>query len=116
MSSSEVRGTCHMVHLPIYRDGELLGRTYEQTTYPEWAFSAYRTGSSPDGPLPLGAGERAASCQDPMSVTKGLNPLSRTEQAMLDQASAATARLDVEQVLLADGRLAAEVRVENLAS
>src|SRR5262249_52475465 len=37
--------------------------TYEQATYPEWAFSAYRTGASPDGPLPQGAGPLAQSCQ-----------------------------------------------------
>ena len=31
-------------HLPVMRDNEPLGYTYEQTTYPEWAFSAYRSG------------------------------------------------------------------------
>lgn len=190
IASSEVCGTCHTVHLPIFRRGELLGHTYEQTTYPEWAFSAYRTGESPDGPLPLGPGELAASCQDchmpatapdgrpyrskiagiqektsfpatdntlpaadidlperdgfalhtlvglnvflvemfqqfpdvlgmrtqdPMLVTKGVDPLQRTEQAMLDQASAATAKLAVLSTRLADGKLTAEVEVENLA-
>jgi hypothetical protein len=64
VQSSELCGTCHTVHLPIMRRGEIIGRTYEQTTYPEWAFSDYRTGESPDGPLPHGAGSKARSCQD----------------------------------------------------
>ena len=64
VTSSELCGTCHTVHLPVLQDGKQLGHSYEQTTYPEWAFSAYRTGTTPDGPLPLGAGTRAQSCQD----------------------------------------------------
>lgn len=63
IASSELCGTCHTVHLPVMRDGTTLGYTYEQTTYPEWAFSAYRTGTTPDGALPFGAGNRAQSCQ-----------------------------------------------------
>ncbi len=43
---------------------QTIGHVYEQTTYPEWAFSDYRTGTSPDGPLPLGPGPQAQSCQD----------------------------------------------------
>ena len=35
-----------------------IGHFYEQTTYPEWAFSDYRTGATPDGALPLGAGRQ----------------------------------------------------------
>jgi hypothetical protein len=61
--SSEVCGSCHTVHLPVYAGTELVNRTYEQTTYPEWAFSAYRTGSTPQGDLPYGAGAKAQSCQ-----------------------------------------------------
>ncbi len=65
IKSSEVCGSCHTVHLPIFgQGGKLLGRTYEQTTYPEWAMSAYRTGGEVNGaPLPLGAGVLAESCQ-----------------------------------------------------
>jgi mono/diheme cytochrome c family protein len=63
VTSSELCGSCHTVHLPILRQGETLGRTYEQTTYPEWAFSDYRTGETPDGPLPAGQGALAQSCQ-----------------------------------------------------
>ncbi|HUF78955.1 MAG TPA: hypothetical protein VMR44_08570, partial [Thermoanaerobaculia bacterium] len=64
ISSSELCGTCHTVHLPIFDGKKTLGYTYEQTTYPEWAFSAYRTGTLPGGgELPLGAGARAESCQ-----------------------------------------------------
>ena len=59
----EVCGTCHTVHLPILLGGKTIGHTYEQTTYPEWAFSDYRTGETPDGKLPFGAGPRARSCQ-----------------------------------------------------
>jgi hypothetical protein len=61
--SAEVCGSCHTVHLPVLRDGVTLGHIYEQTTYPEWAFSAYRTGTTPDGALPDGAGARAETCQ-----------------------------------------------------
>jgi mono/diheme cytochrome c family protein len=62
--SSEVCGSCHTVHLPILHRGKTIGHTYEQTTYPEWAFSDYRTGTTPDGALPHGRGARAQSCQD----------------------------------------------------
>ena len=61
--SSELCGSCHTVHLPILHRDRTIGHTYEQTTYPEWAFSAYRTGSTPDGPLPSGAGTQPQSCQ-----------------------------------------------------
>ena len=73
---SELCGTCHTVHLPVLAPASpdiekvekvekiLPQRIYEQTTYPEWAFSAYRTGKTADGPLPLGAGEKPRSCQD----------------------------------------------------
>ena len=64
IKTSEVCGTCHTVHLPIYSGTQTIGRVYEQSTYPEWAFSAYRTGTSPDGPLPSGPGSLAQSCQD----------------------------------------------------
>jgi hypothetical protein len=63
VSSSEICGSCHAVHLPIVHRGRTIGRVYEQTTYPEWAFSDYRTGSTPDGALPFGAGAQAQSCQ-----------------------------------------------------
>ncbi|EHK59333.1 hypothetical protein MAXJ12_00282 [Mesorhizobium alhagi CCNWXJ12-2] len=64
ISSSEICGSCHTVHLPVLRDGEVLGHIYEQTTYPEWAFSAYRTGATPDGALPMGPGADPKSCQE----------------------------------------------------
>lgn len=65
IKTSELCGTCHTVHLPIFgAKGQALGFTYEQTTYPEWAFSAYRTGATAGGdPLPLGPGTLAQSCQ-----------------------------------------------------
>ncbi len=63
ITSPEVCGTCHTVHLPVCAARRSLGHTYEQTTYPEWAFSAYRTGETPDGKLPFGPGPRAQSCQ-----------------------------------------------------
>jgi hypothetical protein len=63
LSTSETCGTCHTVHLPVLHKGKQVGNVYEQLTYPEWAFSAYRTGTSPDGPLPGGKGDRAQSCQ-----------------------------------------------------
>jgi hypothetical protein len=64
ITSAELCGTCHTVHLPVLQDAKPLGYTYEQTTYPEWAFSAYRTGETPDGKLPFGPGTLAQSCQD----------------------------------------------------
>jgi hypothetical protein len=64
ITSSEMCGTCHTIHLPVFHNGKGIGRVYEQTTYPEWAFSAYRTGATAEGkPLPHGAGEVAQSCQ-----------------------------------------------------
>ncbi|HUN42674.1 MAG TPA: hypothetical protein VMU81_20455 [Acetobacteraceae bacterium] len=63
ITSAELCGTCHTVHLPVLRGTQTLGYSYEQTTYPEWAFSAYRTGETPDGKLPSGAGSLAESCQ-----------------------------------------------------
>ena len=60
---SETCGSCHTVHLPIMHPDQTIGHVYEQTTYPEWAFSDYRTGTSPDGALPHGKGPRAQSCQ-----------------------------------------------------
>jgi hypothetical protein len=63
ITSPELCGTCHTVHLPVMRGTEEVGHTYEQTTYPEWAFSDYRTGETPDGKLPFGPGPLAQSCQ-----------------------------------------------------
>ena len=67
IQASELCGTCHTVHLPVLADGETITYTYEQTTYPEWAFSDYRTGwappSYPGDELPYGAGPKAESCQ-----------------------------------------------------
>ncbi|MEA2207095.1 MAG: hypothetical protein QOE77_3871 [Blastocatellia bacterium] len=78
LMSSEMCGTCHTVHLPVLDNPQngINGETgkgsdpfkrypkvYEQTTYPEWVFSAYRTGQSDGKPLPLGPGDRAKSCQ-----------------------------------------------------
>jgi len=71
IASSEQCGTCHTVHLPIVwpkKDGKpvYLGDTFEQTTYPEWLFSAYRTGTAlvldGDGTLPGGPGDTPLSC------------------------------------------------------
>ncbi|MEZ5874547.1 MAG: hypothetical protein R3D30_06855 [Hyphomicrobiales bacterium] len=63
VKSSEVCASCHTVHLPVLHQGKVIGHTYEQATYPEWAFSSYRTGETIDGALPLGAGAKAKSCQ-----------------------------------------------------
>jgi hypothetical protein len=74
ITSAELCGTCHTVHLPVLADAKPLGYAYEQTTYPEWAFSAYRTGETPDGKLPFGPGTLAQSCQDchmPKTDTQG---------------------------------------------
>jgi hypothetical protein len=59
----EMCGSCHTVHLPVMHKGKTIEHVYEQTTYPEWAFSDYRTGDSVDGVLPYGSGPQAQSCQ-----------------------------------------------------
>jgi len=64
VTSSEICASCHTVHLPVLHRGKTIARTFEQATYPEWAFSAFRTGRTPDGSLPSGAGAKAQSCQD----------------------------------------------------
>jgi hypothetical protein len=63
VKSSEICASCHTVHLPVLHRGKIIGHTYEQATYPEWAFSSYRTGETVDGALPQGAGAKAESCQ-----------------------------------------------------
>jgi cytochrome c553 len=63
IKTPEICGTCHTVHLPVFNGTKVVAHSYEQTTYPEWAFSAYRTGDTPDGKLPSGAGALAESCQ-----------------------------------------------------
>jgi Cytochrome P460 len=62
--SSELCGSCHAVRLPVLHRDRVVGHIFEQTTYAEWAFSDYRTGTTPDGELPSGRGDRARSCQD----------------------------------------------------
>lgn len=70
-SKSDICGSCHTVHLPILQDGKNVGTVFEQTTYPEWAFSDFRTGKTaiyPNGAgnLPSGApsaGKLKISCQ-----------------------------------------------------
>ena len=75
LMSSEMCGSCHTIHLPVL-DGpqprqagstadpfKPYPKVYEQATYPEWVFSAYRTGQADGKPLPLGAGKLAKSCQ-----------------------------------------------------
>ncbi|TIR48047.1 MAG: hypothetical protein E5X53_31320 [Mesorhizobium sp.] len=76
IGNSAVCGTCHTVHLPVLKEVEGDGKTevktlahiYEQTTYPEWAFSAFRTGYNVPGvtpdTLPFGKGSSPLSCQD----------------------------------------------------
>jgi hypothetical protein len=63
ITKPEMCGSCHTVHVPILSGGKTIGHAYEQTTYPEWAFSDYRTGDSVDGVLPYGSGPQAQSCQ-----------------------------------------------------
>jgi len=64
------------VHLPVLKEVrredktevETLAHIYEQTTYPEWAFSAFRTGYNVPGgkpdTLPFAKGSNPLSCQD----------------------------------------------------
>ncbi|WP_375460692.1 hypothetical protein [uncultured Enterovirga sp.] len=64
ISSSEVCGSCHVVHLPVLKNDRVIAHAYEQATYAEWLFSAYRSGEGTAGKLPYGPGEAARSCQD----------------------------------------------------
>jgi hypothetical protein len=64
IKSSELCASCHTIHLPVLHRGKTVAHSYEQATYPEWAFSAYRTGTIAGGALPLGPGSKAQSCQD----------------------------------------------------
>lgn len=64
VTSSEICASCHTVHLPVLHRGKTVAHSFEQATYPEWAFSAYRTGTTSDGALPSGPGGKAQSCQD----------------------------------------------------
>ncbi len=193
IQSSELCGSCHTVHLPVMaKGGKVVAHVYEQGTYPEWAFSAYRTGDSPQGKLPGGAGAEGAvlpglphaeprrsgdqigkpyrskiagiqehtnfpqaehalggddidlqvregfarhtlvglnvffvkmaqqfpdvlgiRTQDPMLVSKGLDPLLFTEQAMLDQASQSTAKLGISRIVVNQGKISATVRLDS---
>lgn len=77
--SSEVCGSCHSIHLPVLDrpqpEPRCLPQTdppdpfrcfpkrYEQTTYPEWVFSAFRTGWLGNQELPSGPGATPLSCQ-----------------------------------------------------
>ena len=73
LMSSEMCGSCHTIHLPVLDNpvgeetpGDPLKpypKVYEQATYAEWVFSAYRTGEADGKPLPLGPGKLAKSCQ-----------------------------------------------------
>ena len=79
ISTSEVCASCHSIHLPVLDreqpESRCLPQTdppdpfrcfpkrYEQTTYPEWAFSAYRTGLLGKEKLPGGPGATPKSCQ-----------------------------------------------------
>ena len=63
ITTPEMCGSCHTVHVPILHRGKTIGHVYEQTTYPEWAFSDFRTGDFADGALPYGSGPQAQSCQ-----------------------------------------------------
>jgi hypothetical protein len=63
VTNSELCGSCHTVRLAVLHRGKPVGHVYEQTTYPEWAFSDYRTGTTADGPLLQAGGARAQSCQ-----------------------------------------------------
>ena len=79
IQTSEVCGACHSIHLPVLDreqpEAQCLPQTdppdpfrcfpkrYEQTTYPEWVFSAYRTGKLGSQELPGGAGATPLSCQ-----------------------------------------------------
>ena len=187
-AAPELCGSCHTVHLPVLHRDEVVGYIYEQTTYPEWLFSSFRTDAPPATGLTYKAGSDPADCGDchmknreadgkptvskiasiqehttfpaaenalgadaidlepregfarhtlaglnvflinmaqqfpdifgiptidPMLGQKGLPPLLRTEQAMLDQADNEVAGIDVVKTSVADGNLTATVAINN---
>ena len=63
ITKAEMCGTCHTVHVPILHRGKTIGHVYEQSTYPEWAFSDFCTCDLPTGRLEYGSGPQAQSCQ-----------------------------------------------------
>jgi len=88
LQDAEVCGSCHTVHLPVLHRGQVISHIYEQTTYPEWAFSAYRTGRTVDGELPGGAGDRAQTCQGcHMPTTESDGSPTRSRIASIQQYS-----------------------------
>lgn len=80
ITTSEVCGSCHTIHLPVLDNPQpedrcgpqtdppdpfrCFPKRYEQTTYAEWAFSAYRSGWLGRQMLPAGPGATPRSCQD----------------------------------------------------
>ncbi len=70
-ASSELCGSCHTVHLPVLHKGETIGHVFEQTTYPEWLFSAFRTDAEPATGLTYTAGTQPRSCGDCHMKTHG---------------------------------------------
>jgi hypothetical protein len=79
ITTSEVCAACHSIHLPVLDREQpaniclpqsnppdpfrCFPKRYEQTTYPEWAFSAYRSGTLGQEKLPGGPGATPQTCQ-----------------------------------------------------
>ena len=79
ITTAEVCASCHSIHLPVLDRQQpeplclpqtnsadpfrCFPKRYEQTTYPEWAFSAYRSGTLGKEKLPSGAGATPKTCQ-----------------------------------------------------
>lgn len=77
--TSEVCGSCHSIHLPVldHEQPEAMcqpqsnppdpfrcfPKRYEQTTYPEWVFSDFRSGTLGSTKLPFGPGKTPQTCQ-----------------------------------------------------
>lgn len=77
--TSEVCGSCHSIHLPVLDREQpeamclpqsnppdpfrCFPKRYEQTTYPEWAFSDFRSGTLGSTRLPSGPGKTPQTCQ-----------------------------------------------------
>lgn len=79
ITTSEVCASCHTIHLPVLDREQppdrclpqtsppdpfrCFPKRYEQTTYAEWAFSAYRSGTLGKEKLPGGPGATPKTCQ-----------------------------------------------------
>jgi len=145
LKKSELCATCHTLYTQaLGENGEIVGELAEQVPYPEWRHSAYRsTRSCQDCHMPelekdtaitsvLGVPRpgfsqhafRGANAfmlnilnkyRDELGVTATPQELSAAAQRAIDYLASSSARLSIEEVSLAEGKLDFAVDVRSLA-